>query len=289
MLLTNLILKALVIECANAALTQVTNFGSNPAGIQMWVEVPTNVAPQAPIIVALHGCHGSAQGYYKDNNLPTLAKQKGAILVYPSSTHDLLCWDCGTKKSLTRDGGGDSQSIVQMVKYALSKYSADPSRIYIVGTSSGAMMGNVLAAVYPDIFAAASVYSGVAAGCMAVPNGTPPNPYDPCALGRIIKTSQEWGNVVRGYNPAFGGPWPRMQIWHGTSDDTVVYQSLVEELKQWGNVHAVSFAMNTTNTPENNYTRMTYGDGSKLTGYSVKGVGHTVPVHPTQALSFFNL
>lgn len=53
MLLVKSILKCLVIECANAALTQVTNFGSNPAGIQMWIEVPTNVAPKAPVIVAV--------------------------------------------------------------------------------------------------------------------------------------------------------------------------------------------------------------------------------------------
>ncbi|KAJ4348862.1 uncharacterized protein N0V89_010241 [Didymosphaeria variabile] len=175
------------------------------------------------------------------------------------------------------------------VDYALSTYSADAARVYVVGTSSGAMMGNVLAAVYPDVFAAVSVYSGDAAGCMAVPDGTPPNPYDPCGLGRIVKTPQQWGDIVRGYNPGFAGPWPRMQIWHGTSDATVVYQNFIEELKEWSNVHAVSFAKNSTNTPQAGYTRMTYGDGTKLTGYSALGVGHTVPVHPAEALSFFTL
>lgn len=151
------------------------------------------------------------------------------------------------------------------------------------------MMGNVLAAVYPDIFAAASVYSGVAAGCMAVPDGTPPNPYDPCGLGRISKTPRQWGDIVRGYNPSYSGPWPRMQIWHGTSDTTVVYQNFIEDLKQWSNVHSVAFVSNKTNTPDSRYTQMTYGSGQKLTAYSALGVGHVVPVHPAQALTFFGL
>ena len=151
------------------------------------------------------------------------------------------------------------------------------------------MMGNVLSAVYPDVFAAASVYSGVAAGCMAVPDGVAPNPYDPCALGRIIKTPQQWGDIVRGYNPTYKGPWPRMQIFHGTADTIVVYQNFIEDLKQWSNVHGVKFSRNSTNTPERGYTEMIYGDGHLLTGYSALDVPHVVPQHPKEALSFFGL
>ncbi|KAF2188490.1 carbohydrate esterase family 1 protein [Zopfia rhizophila CBS 207.26] len=274
---------------AQGVLTQVNNFGSNPAGIEMYIDVPNNVAANAPIIVALHGCHGSAQGYYQGNNLATVAKQRGAIMIYPSSTHDLLCWDCGTRRSLIRDGGGDPQSIVQMVQYIINRYNADASRVFVVGTSSGAMMGNVLAAVYPDVFAATSVYSGVAAGRMAVPDGVPPNPYDPCGLGHIIRSPQDWGNTVRGYNPGYTGSYPRMQIWHGTADTTVVYQNFIEDLKEWSNVHGVSFTRNVTNSPQSGYTQMIYGDGQRLTGYSARGVGHTVPVYVSQALNFFGL
>jgi acetylxylan esterase len=34
---------------------------------------------------------------------------------------------------------------------------------------------------------------------------------------------------------------------------------------------------------------MVYGDGSKLLGYSAKGVGHMVPQHPEQVLEFFGI
>ena len=93
------------------------------------------------------------------------------------------------------------------------------------------MMGNVLAAIYPDVFAAASVYSGFAAGCGAVPDGTPPNTNDKFALGHITKTPEEWGALVRSYYPGYTGSYPRMQIWHGTMDTVVVYQTFIEELR----------------------------------------------------------
>ncbi|KAK6064697.1 phb depolymerase family esterase [Seiridium cupressi] len=125
-------------------------------------------------------------------------------------------------------------------------------------------MGNVLAAIYHCVFAAASVYSGTAAGCTAVPPGTPPNPYD---------------------HAGYTGSYPRMQIWHGTADTTVVYHNFGEELKEWSKVLGASFTSNVTNSSQPGYTQMIYGN--TLVGYSAGGVGHVVPPHPVQALNWF--
>jgi len=53
MLATYLISWFSIFACAKGALTQVSTFGTNPSGIQMWIEVPSNVATNAPIIVAV--------------------------------------------------------------------------------------------------------------------------------------------------------------------------------------------------------------------------------------------
>ena len=116
-----------------------------------------------------------------------------------------------------------------MVKYAVTKYGGDPTRVYVVGTSSGAMMTNVLLATYPDVFAAGSVYSGVPAGCFAVSGATatqdPPGWANACANGQLSKTGPEWGNIVRGAYPGFNGTRPRIQIFHGTADNTLNYKN----------------------------------------------------------------
>src|ERR1700759_28121 len=96
----------------------------------------------------------------------SMAEQKGIILIYPETTMDSRCWDCSSEKTLRHDGGGDSHSIANMVRYVIKKYNADPTRVYATGLSSGAMMTNVLMATYPDLFAGGAAFSGVAAGCL---------------------------------------------------------------------------------------------------------------------------
>jgi acetylxylan esterase len=41
---------------------------------------------------------------------------------------------------LKHNGGGDSNAIANMVSYALKKYNADPKKVFVTGSSSGAMM-----------------------------------------------------------------------------------------------------------------------------------------------------
>jgi acetylxylan esterase len=41
---------------------------------------------------------------------------------------------------LTHEGGGDSNTIANMVKWTLSEYKADAKKVFVTGSSSGAMM-----------------------------------------------------------------------------------------------------------------------------------------------------
>lgn len=149
-----------------AALTQVTDFASsNPTGTEMFIYVPASLASKPPIIVAIHYCSGTAEAYYTGSPYADLADQYGFIVIYPQSPYDGTCWDVASQAALTHNGGGDSEAIANMVTYALNKYSGDASQVFVTGSSSGAMMTNVMAATYPELFKAATAYSGVAAGC----------------------------------------------------------------------------------------------------------------------------
>ncbi len=103
-----------------------------------------------------------------------------------------------------------------MVKYAAEKYGGDLDKVYTVGTSSGAMMTNVLVGAYPDVFKAGSVYSGVPDGCFFVSGSTatqdPPGWANACAGGTLSKSAKEWGDLVRSYYPSYTGARPRMQM-----------------------------------------------------------------------------
>ena len=77
----------------------------------------------------------------------SLADTYGFIAIYPSSTHDGNCWDVASNKSLTHEGGGDSNGLANMLRYTISTYNADTSKIFVTGSSSGGMMTNVMCAV----------------------------------------------------------------------------------------------------------------------------------------------
>lgn len=43
------------------------------------------------------------------------ADKNGFIMIFPQTSNN--CWDVGSTKSLTHDGGGDTQAVAEMVKY----------------------------------------------------------------------------------------------------------------------------------------------------------------------------
>lgn len=190
LLLSFLSYAALVLS---AKLTEVTNFGPNPTNVQMYTYIPDNLLPNPSLVVAIHYCNGTAQEYHTGTQFSNLADKYGYIVIYPDAPSDDGCWDVHTEQTLLHDVGGDSVGIASMVRYAMGKYSIDRRSVFMVGTSSGGMMVNVLASAYPDLFAAGSVVSGVPYGCFKGPGTW----NDACAEGELVKTGQEWGDLVR--------------------------------------------------------------------------------------------
>ncbi|KAK3361439.1 Alpha/Beta hydrolase protein [Lasiosphaeria ovina] len=287
---------ALLVACVfplalGAKLTQVTSGWENPTKLSFYIYVPDKLAEKPPVIIVPHPCGGSAQDTFSRvaTNLPTQADKLGFVLIYPQTPN--TCWDCSSVKSLTHNGGGDTQGMVNMVKYALDKYKGDASRVFVTGSSSGGMATNALVATYPDVFAAGASFSGAPA--FACWNGAGLSPSGgaiaPGCQTNKRPTAQTWGDLVRSAYPAFNGTRPAIQIWHGTADSVVTYGYLADALAEWSNVLGVSFVKNVTGDPGSGYTKMVYGDGTRLVGYSAQGVGHMVPFHDKQVLEFFGL
>lgn len=217
-----------------ASLEQVTDFGDNSSGTKMYIYVPDAIASgnttNVPIVVAIHYCAGTASAYYSGTPYATLADSHGFIVIYPESPYSGTCWDVSSAASETHDGGADTSSIANMVSYTIAKYNADKSRVFVTGSSSGAMMTNLLAATYPDVFAAATVYSGVPAGCFYT--GTVDGWNTTCSAGESIHTQEVWRDVALAMYPGYTGTRTRMLIFHGSAD-TALYPPVSEKLEVW--------------------------------------------------------
>ena len=255
-----LLAAALVLSAASiahgASLQQVSNWTGGvanlPSDVLMYAYVPDKVATNPPVLTLIHSCDNTASGVLgQANGLQKAADQYGFIIVVPqSNASSKRCWTTDSTQVWTRDKGGDSNAIKQMVVYALSKYQANADRVYVTGCSSGAMMTELLLALYPDIFKAGSSFAGMPAGCHG-PNDNSSNAtgYNgTCAGGMVNYTAQQWGDLVRAMDPGYTGHRPRLQLFHGSSDTTISYANMAESESQYINLMGLSTTPTKTNT-----------------------------------------
>jgi esterase, PHB depolymerase family len=256
-----------------ASLSQVSNFGNNPSNLDMHLYVPDNVQSNAPLLLAVHYCTGTGPEFFQNTSYNNLADTYGFIVIYPTATRSSKCFDVYSSSALTRDGGSDPVALMSMVNYVQSNYNVDANRIFVTGVSSGAMMTNVMLALYPDVFSAGAAFAGVPYTCFATTGSSEWS--GECANGNITKTAQAWGDAVRNANPGYGGERPRIQLWHGTNDETLNYNNFNEAIKQWTNVHGLSQTPTFTDQPSANATRTRYGSSganAQVEAISLQGV-----------------
>jgi hypothetical protein len=95
-------------------------------------------------------------------------------------------------------------------------------------------------------------------------------------------TPKAWGDLVRAADSGYAGPWPRVQIWHGSSDGTVAPQNATELVKQWTDVNGTDQTADATETI-GKVTRTEYHAGSTVAVEEliVSNMGHAVSIGPT--------
>ena len=284
-----------------ATLTQVTRStwagsASLPSYVGMYIYVPDKVATKPPIMVSAHSCGSTATGQM--GNIPKIqaaADKNGFILILPDNPGQ-NCWDVGSSQSLKHDGGGDTQAVAQMVKYALSNYNGDATRVYIMGGSSGGMMTQAMLAVYPDVFKAGSARAGVPAGCWADGYASSNQWSNNCAGGNTTKTAQAWGDQVRAMYQGYAGHRPRVQTMQGEADTTISYKNTAEAIKEWTNVLGLSTTPTSTDTgykaANATYDRQFWKNAcgyTVLEAWSSPGGTHSMPYEEADVLKFFGL
>ncbi|MGK4003445.1 PHB depolymerase family esterase [Sorangium sp. So ce1036] len=217
-------------------------YGGNTA---MDLYVPDNVDASPGIVVSLHYCSGraaNAHGWFQ-----ALADQHGFVIITPQAGGN--CFDATPARS------GEREAITKMVEYVITQNNADAARVFAAGASSGACMTNALLAAYPDVFAGGSVLAGVPAGAW-----TGGNAYGWSTPGN--RTAAQWGDIVRNAHPGFTGERPRVQLWHGTGDDTLTYNpNFPAEVAQWTNVLGLTDTDGTTGSFRGSldtWTRISY-------------------------------
>lgn len=274
-----------------AELKRITaDFGPNPTNVTFNLYVPDKVAASAPLLVYPHWCHGTAEQAFEYKPWRGLADTHGYIIIYPSSPWEAdNCWDVSSSDTLTHDAGGDSLGIASMVRWTLQEYDVDPDRVFVTGVSSGGMMTNVLLGSYPDLFAAGSSFAGVPAGCYAADGFGVWNAD--CAEGRVTHSSAEWLALSKAMYPGYKGVRPKVQVFHGDSDEVIHPVNFAEQIKLWSAVLGTGAEPTETvaDTPQAGWTKTVYGDKGLLEGFLAAGVTHDIPDQVDEVMRFFQL
>lgn len=256
------------------AITQVTNFGTNPGNLVMYKYVPANLPANAPLVMAAHGCTMSAGAYDVEPGIIKYADLWKFAVVWPEQktpNQVSKCFNWWLTGDSTR-GQGEALSAKQMIDKMKADHSIDPARVYITGLSAGAAFTTMMLATYPDVFAGGAPIAGVSSKCDLT-----------CSQGMVVKTPQQWGDLARAAGPAgYSGPYPRVSIWHGSADATVNPGYVAEIMKQWTNVHGVDQTPDVTDTIAGQLHNV-YKDANgvdKVETVMVTGMGHGTPIDP---------
>ena len=122
------------------------------------------------LVVMLHGCTQDPDDFALGTGMNAAASGEGEALgfyvLYPSQPRDVNpqgCWNWFDRAHQQR-GRGEPAWIAELTKQTARTHGVDPTRVYIAGLSAGGAMAAVVAAAYPDVFAAVGVHSGLPVG-----------------------------------------------------------------------------------------------------------------------------
>lgn len=170
---------------------------------------PKTGAKPRGLLVMLHGCGQTIDDFAIGTGMNRHADKHGLIVVYVAQTaadNAAACWNWFRPDNQTR-GGGEPALLASLARKLSREHGLNRDQVFVAGLSAGGAMAAILADVYPDVFSAAGIHSGLARGAAR----------DVMSAMSAMRS----GGTPSATAPMHPGYVARRIIFHGTKDSTV--------------------------------------------------------------------
>lgn len=250
----------------------------NPGKLKGFFYVPEGLPEGAPLVVVLHGCTQDAAAYDLGSGWSHLADRHGFALLFPEQSRDNnpnTCFNWFLSRHVQR-GRGEVASIHNMTQAMVAEQKLDPARLFVTGLSAGGAMASALLAAYPDVYAGGAIIAGLPYGCARDVRQA----LDLMG-GRTRPDAATLAAKLRGASQ-HQGPWPRISVWHGSADKTVVPGNADAVVAQWLSAHGLPQDPTATDILDG-HRRRTWslaGGPVLIEQIEVAGLAHGTPLRP---------
>ncbi|MFN3972534.1 MAG: alpha/beta hydrolase family esterase [Gemmobacter sp.] len=124
--------------------------------------------PRRPkgLILMLHGCNQTPDDFAVGTHMNAQAEKHGLAIAWPAQTgrqNQAHCWNWFQPAHQAR-GAGEPAILAALARKLGKEFGLSRDMVFVAGLSAGGAMAAILGDVYPDVFSAAGVHSGLARG-----------------------------------------------------------------------------------------------------------------------------
>ncbi|MBQ6879880.1 MAG: esterase [Bacteroidales bacterium] len=128
---------------------------------EYWLYLPSDIKPDAPLVILLHGYKAKAEGYRPE--MMTVAEENGFALCYPQGALDgkgKTCWNVGYpfQEGLKTD---DVDFLCTLARHLQKEHDLSRQNTFLTGMSNGGEMCYLMAYLRPDVFTAFAPIAGL--------------------------------------------------------------------------------------------------------------------------------